>query len=434
MHKYYKLVNQQTKNGFQYMSYKTVGYPMVLRSVADGRYLASLHTFYDDQWEGSQVCPMIIELERPPITDTSSLKQRYQVILPTQKDDLQVLTGRPIKYVITNLCHEGYIKIDLMRDDKPVNCVDPGGLNQVNELRPFESYEIKADQMNHNRRLMVKMKTKVLVDGTSESVILSDELSAQPAEKVGDYLWITVTPRTGFPTLEKSFADTIWTTSDYVIVSKPTPVDHSYASGGGGLFSHTLDDMPQAMPASFARGRESVCFDALCADVKTVKKSRSVDCEHIVSDESETLTETHAMTSKVGGYTHGDKLTVVTGRTGVSYRYDLHSPVCIIGLSFLEGNYTVSKNVSTKDEIDEMLAKLDSAATTEMLAHLKTMKTFKSEECVICLDSKPNVILMRCGHICTCKGECTNSLTTNVCPICRAHIIDKIDEKLLADV
>lgn len=495
MHKYFKLVNEQVKNDQLYISYKAVGYPMVLRSVTDGRYLASIHMFYDDQWEGSQVCPMIIELERPPVTDSSPLKQRYQVILPAQKDDQQVLTGRPIKYVITNLCHEGHIKIDLMRDDKPVDCVDPGGLNKVNELRPFESYEIKADQMNNSRKLMVKMKTKVATDGTTETVTLSDELSARPAEKVGDYLWITVTPRTGLPTLEKSFTDTIWTTSDYVIVSKPVPVVQSYdLIGGGSLYplsysasfasapaptqyvtavptsapsllcdlitrrdltrrellsdesDNDSDDVLYATaPAVTSSSSESYMhFVSLSADVETDKKASQIDSKYAGGANEcgvlkpVALTETHAMTSKVGGYTHGDTISVAFGHTGISYRYDLHSPICVLGISFLEGDYTIPKPVLTKDEIDDLLtqylAKLDSVATTEMLVQLKTMKTFKSEECVICLDRKPDVILMRCGHICTCKGECTNSLTTNVCPICRSIIIDRVDEKLLSNV
>ena len=107
-------------------------------------------------------------------------------------------------------------------------------------------------------------------------------------------------------------------------------------------------------------------------------------------------------------------------------------------MSFLEGDYTIPKISLTTEEINQLmteyLTKLDNATTVEMLSHLKAMKTFKSEECVICLDGEPNMILIRCGHICTCKGECTESLTSNLCPICRTQIIDKIDEKLLSSV
>ena len=31
------------------------------------------------------------------------------------------------------------------------------------------------------------------------------------------------------------------------------------------------------------------------------------------------------------------------------------------------------------------------------------VKTFKTDDCVICLDNKPNVLFCNCGHICVCK-------------------------------
>ena len=50
---------------------------------------------------------------------------------------------------------------------------------------------------------------------------------------------------------------------------------------------------------------------------------------------------------------------------------------------------------------------------------IKIDKTFKTEECVICLSTKPNVLFCGCGHLCICN-ECNKIRKLNVCPTCRA--------------
>ena len=45
-------------------------------------------------------------------------------------------------------------------------------------------------------------------------------------------------------------------------------------------------------------------------------------------------------------------------------------------------------------------------------------KTFKTEECVICLSTKPNVLFCNCGHTCICN-ECNKIKKLDACPVCR---------------
>tara|TARA_B100001250_G_C19812720_1_gene796585 strand:+ start:4128 stop:4574 length:447 start_codon:yes stop_codon:yes gene_type:complete len=49
------------------------------------------------------------------------------------------------------------------------------------------------------------------------------------------------------------------------------------------------------------------------------------------------------------------------------------------------------------------------------------------EECVICLDSKPNITFAPCGHHITCK-ECYDiyRFQKNTCPLCRVTITSAI--------
>ena len=57
-------------------------------------------------------------------------------------------------------------------------------------------------------------------------------------------------------------------------------------------------------------------------------------------------------------------------------------------------------------------------------------KTFKSEECIICLTKPPNVLFCNCGHLCVCE-ECSGVNEINTlsdlrnepikCPLCKTE-------------
>ena len=58
---------------------------------------------------------------------------------------------------------------------------------------------------------------------------------------------------------------------------------------------------------------------------------------------------------------------------------------------------------------------------------LNTIRTFKDEDCVICINTKPNILFCDCGHTCICE-ECYIALEDNKCPKCRSKnkVIRKI--------
>ena len=45
-------------------------------------------------------------------------------------------------------------------------------------------------------------------------------------------------------------------------------------------------------------------------------------------------------------------------------------------------------------------------------------KSFKSNECVVCLINPPNVLFCNCGHIPICE-ECDEVKGLVVCPVCK---------------
>ena len=62
----------------------------------------------------------------------------------------------------------------------------------------------------------------------------------------------------------------------------------------------------------------------------------------------------------------------------------------------------------------------------ELKPVFKIKKTFKTEECVICLSTPPNIIYPDCGHISTCEN-CEQQKELNACPTCRVKAkVDKI--------
>ena len=51
---------------------------------------------------------------------------------------------------------------------------------------------------------------------------------------------------------------------------------------------------------------------------------------------------------------------------------------------------------------------------------INTTKSFKSDECVICLTNPPNVLLCNCGHIAKCV-ECDKVKSLENCPVCKTE-------------
>ena len=51
---------------------------------------------------------------------------------------------------------------------------------------------------------------------------------------------------------------------------------------------------------------------------------------------------------------------------------------------------------------------------------INTEKTFKSDECVICLTFPPSVLFCNCGHIAIC-AECDKVKSLKNCPVCKTE-------------
>ena len=49
---------------------------------------------------------------------------------------------------------------------------------------------------------------------------------------------------------------------------------------------------------------------------------------------------------------------------------------------------------------------------------INEIKTYKTDECVICLENKTNVLFCNCGHLCVCQ-KCIEIKRLTKCPVCK---------------
>ena len=49
---------------------------------------------------------------------------------------------------------------------------------------------------------------------------------------------------------------------------------------------------------------------------------------------------------------------------------------------------------------------------------INLFKIFKSDECIICMVNKPNILFCNCGHLCECEG-CYKIKSLSACPVCK---------------
>ena len=72
---------------------------------------------------------------------------------------------------------------------------------------------------------------------------------------------------------------------------------------------------------------------------------------------------------------------------------------------------------------DPYFLELENDEESEPLKSLE--KTFKLDQCVICLDRKPDVLFIKCNHICVCK-DCDKTHPFTQCPYCRVKVFRKL--------
>ena len=76
--------------------------------------------------------------------------------------------------------------------------------------------------------------------------------------------------------------------------------------------------------------------------------------------------------------------------------------------------------VGPEQEEEETNEEEEEEEEEEEKEQINTDKSFKSDECVICLTNPPNVLFCNCGHIPICV-ECEETKALNICPVCKTY-------------
>ena len=85
---------------------------------------------------------------------------------------------------------------------------------------------------------------------------------------------------------------------------------------------------------------------------------------------------------------------------------------------FYDADYDLYFSVLAELENNNELIVSHDEPTPEEPKVINLFKIFKSDECIICMDDKPNILFCNCGHLCECVG-CYKIKTPSICPICK---------------
>ena len=83
-------------------------------------------------------------------------------------------------------------------------------------------------------------------------------------------------------------------------------------------------------------------------------------------------------------------------------------------------NQIIDSLYNEEEENEEDSEYSEDEEIEEEIKQINTDKSFKSDECVICLTNPPNVLFCNCGHLCMCE-ECDKVKSLNTCPVCKTE-------------
>ncbi len=392
--KYFEKVCKEKHNGYFYHVIKPKNHPMVLFSKIDGSVLASLHLRCQDSNEdmGKAV------ITRRP--DSSRFKCDFQGLI--DKD------GQEFEFVITNLSGDGNINFNIMKND--VN-----RLNQVNAIKPYQSYAVKCDRDTNLALVLNSIKKQVMNKNTGEmeekkvTVKESEESSKDPD---GTYYHISIFPETK-RALSDKYIDTVWACVDQFVVKKQAPIMREFRYSDARFSEARFSDERQSDTGY--RHQPVQSSDSSSDDMgfslfggPTLSEPKKQNAKTTIIDNS--------YIAKVSG---GRKITEKSRTVKLKFNYERVSVPCVLGLSIADNleffdELTVEE---LKEEAKIMIQDLVNNSAKELLS--KLTKVFKSKECVICLEEGTDTVYYQCGHQC-CHYKCGNQIKK--CPLCRQHI------------
>ena len=85
---------------------------------------------------------------------------------------------------------------------------------------------------------------------------------------------------------------------------------------------------------------------------------------------------------------------------------------CYFGLKIRRSTEDESEESDESDESED--------ENKDGVITINEIKTYKTDECVICLENKNNVLFCNCGHLCVCE-KCIEIKRLTKCPVCKTE-------------
>jgi len=374
--------------------------------------------------------------------------------------------NQTFSFTISNLSDEAMINFNVLRasEDSGPSCY---GVNEVNELRPNQSYTIDVDQRTQRRLVLgagnrkrsgrVYTKTKVREDvkiTTDEELYFNLSVAADIAcpSLVSKYeegtIWKVVqgfilrrpnrspSPRVTTVMDRSNSNGRIYTANDEVTFN-PFQLDGERGEGASlDYWSEILSFNPLHLgesedESSGVEIREEQSTNAspttaspmttrrrgrrrrnLCRIAAPLGEPASRQVEAIRSG---TGTSSQRQLSSLNEHEYNDNVPISSGYSGHEYFYENLSEPTVLCLA-IQPDLTLPRLPNIEKEL---AAQIDSLMNDPdvVLSHIKVHKT---ETCVIDLESEADTVIFPCGHQCINHANASTSLQN--CPMCRTAI------------
>jgi hypothetical protein len=232
---YFTLLDRSVQGEFEYQAYRVVHPASTILlfstvSGSDAQPIAALSVL--PKSTGGNAKMVVTRRNAAPHLPAAAVEHGYassffQALSNVDNDEFQFVISNLTDFVsrpdidplvATNRTSVGYVKIDILGHPIDVRETDYPtiGVNQINELRPSESYAIKSDQRTGNKTMVLRGAVDKQT-GAAVSVA-QDEAKGTVNEKTqASYFFVSVVASTRFPDLVAMLAQTTWRATDVFV-------------------------------------------------------------------------------------------------------------------------------------------------------------------------------------------------------------------------
>lgn len=268
--RYFDVLARETKGETEYLSVRPIGNPIVLFSKVDGSPLAAFHVRCQDNYrqnDRKENRGRALITRRPykstvecDFSQISSERNQDETMTASRRQVFQGLIDRDnqeFEFVITNLS-SGMIDFNILQTNSKVEMVNPGGVNQVNELRSMESYAVQCDQKD-NRTMILRAIKKETADKRDVKLTVQEAEDICPERPQGSYYYLSVVPQVNKADLVAQFKETVWESVDCFVLKRPA---QTWCTRGTPSFRDRIraDEGARPEPMFYAQSRGDESF------------------------------------------------------------------------------------------------------------------------------------------------------------------------------